>query len=221
VAKNKPDFDIEVVDLDEIRPHPRNYRTHPEEQLRHIEASIQRNGFYRPVVTANDGTILAGHGVVTAARNLGHKRIPIARLDVAPDDPLAIQVLTGDNEIGRLSMPDDRLLTELLREISETEYGLDGTGYDEEKLAALVMVTRTAEEIEDFDAAAEWVGMPEFDIGGQVYKLIVQFESMEDRDRFCADKGVEARKTSDNSWSTWWPNPEQEQTQTVEWVDAD
>lgn len=56
-----------LVPLSELRPHPRNYRHHPERQLIHIAMSLHQNGFYRNVVAARDGTILAGHGVVLAA----------------------------------------------------------------------------------------------------------------------------------------------------------
>lgn len=47
--------------IDELRAHPRNYRRHPDDQLAHIMRSIELHGFYRAVVIARDGTVLAGH----------------------------------------------------------------------------------------------------------------------------------------------------------------
>jgi ParB-like chromosome segregation protein Spo0J len=71
---------VEMVPIDELRPHPRNYRVHPEDQLAHVEHSMRTNGVYRNVVAARDGTILAGHGVVLAARKIGLAEVPVDRL---------------------------------------------------------------------------------------------------------------------------------------------
>jgi hypothetical protein len=54
----------ELIAIKELKPHPRNYRSHPEDQLVHLVNSIKQHGFYRNVVVAKDNTILAGHGVV-------------------------------------------------------------------------------------------------------------------------------------------------------------
>lgn len=125
------DFLPELAAVDELRPHPRNYRTHPDEQLDHLMRSIELHGFYRNVVVANDGTILAGHGVVLAARRLGLDTIPVYRLDVEPDSVAAMQVLAGDNEIPRLAGNDARALAELLADLSTIDVdALLGTGYD-------------------------------------------------------------------------------------------
>ena len=73
---------VRQVAISGLRPHPRNYREHPEDQLEHIKASIVENGFYRNVVAARDGTILAGHGVVLAATAMGLRKVPVIRLDL-------------------------------------------------------------------------------------------------------------------------------------------
>jgi hypothetical protein len=59
---------VTVMKVSALKFHPRNYRRHPQDQLRHISASIRENGFYRNVVVARDGTVLAGQGVVQASR---------------------------------------------------------------------------------------------------------------------------------------------------------
>jgi ParB-like chromosome segregation protein Spo0J len=108
---------IRPVALANLRPHPRRYRAHPDDQVAHLMAAIRAVGFYRNVVIARDGTVLAGHGMVEAARRLGMSKVPAARLDVAPDEPAALKVLAGDNGIAHLAEQDDRALTELLKEI--------------------------------------------------------------------------------------------------------
>lgn len=70
----------ELVALSKLKPHPRNYRKHPADQLAHIKASIKQHGFYRNVVVAKDDTILAGHGVVQAAKEMKVKQVPVFRV---------------------------------------------------------------------------------------------------------------------------------------------
>lgn len=207
-------YEVELVEIGSLRPHERNYRTHPDDQLEHIQHSIEEHGFYRNVVVARDGTILAGHGVVEAATRLGRETIPVIRLDIAANDPQAIRILTGDNELGALAEVDDRLLSELLRELREaSETGLLGTGYDDMMLANLVYVTRPASEIEDFDAAAAWVGLPDYEQSGVPIQLIVSFETEEQRAELVAQIGVDLDHPLDSglknmntrTWSVRWP----------------
>lgn len=195
--------------MDSLRPHPRNYRTHPEDQLAHIVRSIQLHGFYRNIVIARDGTILAGHGVVLAAQQLGLEEVPVIRLDVDPEDTRAIQVLTGDNEIANLGEINDRELTELLRELAAEDWdNLLGTGFDGQQLAALALVTRPKSELADFDAAAEWVGLPAFEEPpeDQTIRITVRFLTLEDRDEFAARCGItQWTRQERNLWTAWVP----------------
>lgn len=193
-----------VVDLASLKPHPRNYRSHPKDQLEHIIASIKTHGIYRNIVVANDDTILAGHGVVEAATEMGLKQVPVIRLPVAPDDPKALKLIASDNEISNLAVVDDRALTELLREVAHLDDdGLAGSGFDEDQLAALAMVTRPKHEIADEDAAKEWLGMPDYDYAaGAPTKIIMSFETESDRQDFAKRLGIEI---TERTKSLWWP----------------
>lgn len=66
----------------ELRPLPGNPRTHSPEQVAKIAALVQRFGWGRSVVVRPDGTILAGHGAVLAAKHLGMDRVPVRVLDL-------------------------------------------------------------------------------------------------------------------------------------------
>jgi hypothetical protein len=193
----------------ELHAHPRNYRKHPDDQLEHIVESIRAHGFYRNIVVARDGTILAGHGVVEAARKMGVERVPVVKLDVDPEDPRALKVLAGDNEISRLGEIDDRALSQLLKEISTDVDGLLGTGYDEMMLANLVFVTRPSSEIESLDAAAEWAGagMPEYEDGKGFYRVMVLFTTEQERLDFVKMIGAEnaTKSIKGMHWTYRWP----------------
>jgi len=203
--KAKEQFVAVMTKISELKPHPRNYQQHPEIQLRHIMKSIETHGFYRNIVVANDNTILAGHGVTEAATRMGLEEVPVIKMDISPDDPRAIKLLTGDNEINNLAIVNDRMLTELLKEVmGDSTIGLTGTGFDEGQLATLLMITRPTAEIKDKNEAAEWLGMPEFEIQNGPYKqLTVSFTCEEDRKKFAEILGY---SFTDKTKSVWFPD---------------
>lgn len=216
---------VEYVAVAALKPHPRNYKKHPPEQLAHIVRSIEDHGFYRNVVVARDNTILAGHGVVQAVQSMGlfgPERVPVTRLDIDADDPRALKVMAGDNELGALAETNDRVLTELLRDVL-TAGDLLGTGFDEQSLAALVYVSRPLEEVRTKNEAAEWVGMPEFDPGDQLYRMIVMFATEEDRDAFIEQTGINPgdRNRAGTMCSGWWPPRISQDRGAVLFVDDD
>jgi hypothetical protein len=212
-----------LAPLDSLHAHPRNYRVHPPEQLDHIARSIELHGFYRNIVVARDHTILAGHGVVAAARRLGFADVPVIRLDVGPEDVPALQILTGDNEMSNLAEVDDRELTELLRELAGDDLAnLLGTGFDEYQLAALAMVTRPRHEMADMDEAGEWLGLPGFEAAARDPHVDVKFLSIEDRDRFMAEVlGPEHKvvKKVGDAWTVWWPSKPKNDRQSIRFED--
>ena len=132
-----PGMTIETVPIDSIRPHPRNPRSHPPDQLDHLETSLRDYGWAKNVVVASDHVILAGHGIVEAARRSGHTSVPVHRLDIPSTDPKAEKFMVLDNTVTRLAEDDDAQLAELLADIQRTE-GLVGTGYDDGALEDLL-----------------------------------------------------------------------------------
>ena len=198
------------VEITLLKKHPKNYREHPEDQIAHLIESIEKNGIYRNIVVAKDNVILAGHGIYLALQKMGYEKVPIIKLDIDSESPQALKILVGDNEISHLTSSDDRALTELLKGIKETDIaGLLGTGYDEMMLANLLMITRPENEIKDFDAAAEWVGLPDFESAKIPHKLIISFDKYEELQQFCNEilqiKVSQASKITDKTISVWWP----------------
>jgi hypothetical protein len=206
-----------LVDLALLKSHPRNYNSHPDDQLDHIIQSIKEHRVYRNIVAANDYTILAGHGVVKALKKMGRMQAPVVMLDIDPSSPAALKILTGDNEISHLSEKNDRLLSELLKEIKDSDIeGLLGTGYDEMMLANLVLVTRPESEIKDINEAAEWVGMPDYDEGEETLKVVVSFRNETDRESFIElleNPSLSGR--NGKTWSLWWPPKQKDDLSSV------
>jgi ParB-like chromosome segregation protein Spo0J len=207
-GKNGKEFIREMVQVADLKPHPKNYRSHPDDQIEHIKQSITEHGVYRNIVVAKDDTILAGHGVVEAAKRLGIKELPVVRVDIDPASDAAFKIVVGDNEISHLSENDDRLLSELLKGIKDSTGSLLGTGYDEKMLAALVFVTRPQSEIPDEKAANQWAGLPKYEDGEDNAKLIINFDSEESREEFCSKGLVTVTLKYSRVWSAKYPPEE-------------
>lgn len=209
--------ETEMVLADDLSAHPQNYREHPEEQLLHLRRSLEEHGFYRNVVVANDGTVLAGHGLLAAAKAIGVRKVPVTRLACGPNDPEALRVLAGDNEMPKSGARDDRKLTEVLRQLAESEQedALVGTGHDAATLTNLVFVSRPGSEVEGYDAAAEWVGMPEFEPQADRIRLVLAFDSEDQREELARRLELVLAKKTGSVWSAWWPPREQEDLQSV------
>ena len=203
-------LETEWVGVDAVRPHPRNYRSHPDDQIAHLKASIEEHGFYRAIVTARDGTVLAGHGLFLAAKALGRDRVPIFRQDLDPNEASALKILVGDNEIAHGAAIDDRTLTDILKEMHAAggAAALLGTGYNPQTLGALLFVTRPPDLLLGKNETDHWVGMPEFTPDDPRPRLLVTFESEADRAEFMKKIGVtvtDLNKKVGVAWSMWWP----------------
>lgn len=235
-AKSEPDeqraHPTEVVPIASLKAHPRNYKRHPPEQIDHLCASLRQYGQFRNVVVARDSTILAGHGVVAAMAKLGWTEATVVRLDLDPKSAKALKLVALDNELPKFAETDDRMLTDLLKEISEGgPEALLGTGYDQQMLTLLALVTRPVGEIRDFNAAAEWAGggMPDFNAGDPLHRLIMQFRTEEDRKAFVEKHSIEVLKkvsggskvAADNkTWSAWWPARQREDNASLRWTEG-
>ena len=77
---------LEQLPLSSLRPYGRNARTHSVKQIAQIAASIRTFGFNNPVLIDKDSVIIAGHGRVEAAKQLGLDRVPVIRLEHLSED---------------------------------------------------------------------------------------------------------------------------------------
>jgi ParB-like chromosome segregation protein Spo0J len=163
---------IEERALADLRPHPRNYRRHPESQLAVLRESLRVHGQQKPVVIQPDGTILAGHALIEAARAEGLSAIAVHVYDGPNPDGFLVM----DNRSNELADNDGEALLALLRE-QEAAGSLLATGYDGAALAELIAEVNAAnpkEETFDADAAiaaAEQASGPTRVQPGEVWRL--------------------------------------------------
>lgn len=128
--------------LDELRAYDRNSRTHTPEQVKQIVESIRQWGWTAPVLIDEDGQIIAGHGRVQAARQLGIDRVP-CMLAAGWSEAQKRAYVIADNKISENAGWDEALLAEELRAIADAGFDVTLVGLDEKDLAELLHASVT------------------------------------------------------------------------------
>lgn len=141
--------------LDSLLPYARNARTHSEAQVAEIAGSIREFGFTNPVLIAEDGTLIAGHGRVLAARLLGMKTVPAITLTGLSETQRRALVL-ADNRIALNAGWDESLLALELSDLKDAGVDLGIMGFEDGELDRLL----TGAE-EDDNGSAPPVVIPE------------------------------------------------------------
>ena len=73
----RPVLQIDMLPVDRLVPYIRNARTHSEDQIAQIAASIAEFGFTNLILIGEDEVIIAGHGRLMAAKALGLTEAPV------------------------------------------------------------------------------------------------------------------------------------------------
>jgi hypothetical protein len=89
---------LEYWPLDRLIPSPHNARTHSAAQVAEIAGSIRAFGFTNPILAAEDGDVIAGHGRLAAARSLGLTEVPVIPLSGLTETQRR-QLVLADNRI--------------------------------------------------------------------------------------------------------------------------
>jgi DNA modification methylase len=125
------------MDLKALRPYERNARQHSRRQLAKIAASIAEFGFTNPPLIDENGEIIAGHGRVAAAKQLGLQTIPVLR--IAGLSELQKRALRlADNKLAQDSVWSTDLLAGELQSLMTTEFDLTSTGFDAIEIDRLI-----------------------------------------------------------------------------------
>jgi DNA modification methylase len=151
----QPDLRVESIPIDRVLPYAANARTHPDEQVAQIAASIAEFGFNVPVLLDDAGVLIAGHGRVLAAKRLGLDAVPAIRLGHL-SEAQARAYRIADNQIALNSGWDEALLAEELRALRTEDVDLSLLGFDQETLDRLLDETGFGAD----EAAAEAADQP-------------------------------------------------------------
>lgn len=123
--------------VDELIPYVRNSRTHSDEQVAQIAASIKEFGWTNPILVDGEGVIIAGHGRLLAGRKLGFTEVPTIELRDLTEAQKKAYVI-ADNRLALNAGWDNEMLTLELGELAAEGYNLDLLGFDTKELDALL-----------------------------------------------------------------------------------
>lgn len=151
-------------------PYARNARTHSEEQVAQIAASIVEFGFTNPILAGSDGVIVAGHGRLAAAQKLDLDTVPVVVLDhLTPTQRRAL--IIADNRIAENAGWDDAMLRIELQSLQEDGFNLDITGFDADAMAEIMAGEETTVDGQTEDDAVPEVSATPISRPGDVWEL--------------------------------------------------
>ena len=123
--------------VERLIPYIRNARTHSDEQVAQIAASIAEFGWTSPILTGSDGIIIAGHARLLAARKLGMTEVPVIVLDHLTQTQRRALVL-ADNRLALNAGWDEEMLRVELESLQEDGFHLDIVGFTDEEIENLL-----------------------------------------------------------------------------------
>ena len=124
---------IETRAVAGLVPYARNARTHSEEQIAQIAASIAEFGFANPILIGADDVIIAGHGRLLAAQALGLADVPVIVLDHLTEAQRRALTI-ADNRIAENAGWNEQLLREELAALDELDFDIDVLGFSTAEL---------------------------------------------------------------------------------------
>lgn len=193
--------------VDDLIPYARNARTHSDEQVAQLAASIKEWGWTTPVLVDEDGEIIAGHGRVMAARKLGIEEVPTMTATGWTKAQKQAYVL-ADNQLPQNAGWDIDLLKVEMQDLSGEGFDLSLIGFDDGAIMNLALPVEEGQT----NADEEWEGMPEFEQDDKTSfrHVIVHFENNDDLTEFFSIIG---QSHTDKTKSIWFPEQENMDTE--------
>ena len=142
---------IQYLPIDELVLYARNPRTHSGEQVSQIAASIREFGFTNPILIDSKQGIIAGHGRLAAARELGLETIPCIDLSHLTEEQKRACII-ADNKLALNGGWNEKLLRLELTDLKELGANLDLTGFDAMELADIMLGKDV--EFKEYDESA-------------------------------------------------------------------
>lgn len=137
----------------DLIPYARNSRTHSDEQVAQIAASIREFGFLNPIIIDGDNGIIAGHGRVLAAQKLGLESLPCVEASHLTDAQRRAYVI-ADNKLALNAGWDDEMLRVEFADLAEAGFDLELTGFSLDEIDGL-QIEEIEEGLTDEDACGD------------------------------------------------------------------
>ena len=117
--------------VNELIPYDRNPRIHPDSQIKQLQNSIREWGWTIPILIDEEGNVVAGHGRLFAAQDMGISEVPCVVATGWTEEQRKGYVI-ADNKLSENGQWNDSLYFSELRSLSEDGYDLSLVGMDED-----------------------------------------------------------------------------------------
>ena len=134
--------------LDQLHPYRNNARTHSTRQIKDIARSIERFGFVNPVLADASGQIIAGHGRVEAAKQLGLKSVPVLRIEHLSSAEIRAYTL-ADNRLAEKAGWDQEMLAIELQGLIDLNFEVELTGFEMGEIDIILDATPASQDVDD------------------------------------------------------------------------
>jgi len=131
------ELQVRLYPIDQLIPYQKNARTHSEEQIAQIAASIQEFGWTNPILVGPDNVVIAGHARLAAAKKLRMAEVPVIVLGHLTEAQRRVLVI-ADNQLALGAGWDEAMLRVELRALQAEDFDLDLVGFGELELAELL-----------------------------------------------------------------------------------
>jgi ParB-like chromosome segregation protein Spo0J len=121
----------------DLVPYARNSRTHSHEQVAQIAAAVREFGWTNPLLIDGQGTIIAGHGRLQAARKLGLDTVPCIVLDHLTEGQRRALVI-ADNKLATNAGWDADMLECEFRELQDSDFDMNLLGFSQDEMAGIL-----------------------------------------------------------------------------------
>jgi ParB-like chromosome segregation protein Spo0J len=131
------EHEYKKLKVSDLIPYVNNSRTHSEDQINQVAASIKEFGFTNPILVDEDGGIIAGHGRVMAAKKLGLEEAPCIEL-VGLTATQKKAYIIADNQLALNAGWDFDLLKLEVETLQELDFDVGLLGFDDKFLSELL-----------------------------------------------------------------------------------
>jgi ParB-like chromosome segregation protein Spo0J len=143
-----PDHKIVFMPVAELQGYKQNARQHGEDQIAALMKSIKSFGFTAPVMISDEGTIIAGHGRVEAARRLHYSTVPCIRLSNLTEAQQKAYVI-ADNQLASMATWDWDMLAAEIDNLKDQDFDISTLGFTKEQLDEMLGSPDEIPEIAD------------------------------------------------------------------------
>jgi len=160
-------YEHKIVQVEDLIPYALNSRTHSDEQVAQLAASIREFGFTNPILIDQDSNIIAGHGRLLAARKSKMAQVP-AVVVTGLDDRKRRALVIADNKLALNAGWDEEALRVELEDLAG-DFG-ELMGFSEDELVDLLRGDEATEGLTDEDAVPDAPEVP-VTVEGDVWLL--------------------------------------------------